>query len=209
MAHTVVCTTCGNRFQPAEQGVARCPLCCTPVSPPLDPLEPPAGDLWHYRVVGEDVGPVSFLELQRLAREGRLGPEVPVRRAAGTRWLLAEQVSGLFDLPAERAEWYFSHGGQRVGPVSYPVLRKLILAGQLAEQDLLWQDGWPRAVSVGRCLADNLLLLPAGEIPPAARPAEIPISCPGCGDAYAVDHGLAGKRVLCRTCSQPLRVPAR
>src|SRR5947209_1931518 len=141
---SVVCTTCGHEFRP--RGPARCPRCCTPLdTAPEAPPAPPA-EAWYYQVVGQEVGPVAFPELQQLARDGRINPDTLVRRATGSRWLLAERVAGLWDVPPDRKEWYFTHDGKRLGPVSYPALRKLILAGQLSAADLLWQKGWPKSV---------------------------------------------------------------
>jgi predicted Zn finger-like uncharacterized protein len=206
MAVAVTCTTCGNKFQAAKHGPARCPRCCTPVTLERASTPAPQGDDWYYQVIGQEIGPVAFLDLQRLARDGRISPDTLVRRASSARWLLAERVTGVFDAVEERTEWYFTHHGKRLGPVSYPSLRKLILAGQLTAADLLWQTGWPTGVTVGRCIADNLLLLPVAEIPDLPPAEEIDLTCPHCGDRYAVDADLAGKKVLCRSCHQPIQV---
>jgi hypothetical protein len=165
--------------------------------------ESPPSDGWFYQVIGQEIGPVAFTELQQLARDGKISPETLVRRAEGSRWLLAERVSGLFDFTEDRAEWFFTHEGKRLGPVTYPLLRKLIIARQLSSSDLLWQSGWPKAVSVGQCLAENLLMLPAKEMLALTTPEEVTFTCPACGDTYMVDGSLAGKQVLCRTCHQP------
>jgi hypothetical protein len=203
----IVCTTCGSTFKPPDRGPARCPHCFTPADTGAALPEVLPADGWYYQVMGHEVGPVPFLELQQLARDGRISPETPVRRASGTRWLLAERVSGLAAVPEDRAEWYFTEGDVQRGPISYATLRKLIRAGQLGPDDHLWQASWPAPISVSRCLAENLLQLPASELP--AVPVKVLFTCPDCGDRYAVDGNLAGKKVLCRTCNAPARVPAR
>jgi predicted RNA-binding Zn-ribbon protein involved in translation (DUF1610 family) len=199
----VVCTTCGSKFKAPGQGMARCPRCCTPVNLATEPTKAPASDGWFYQVMGQEIGPVPFTELRELARDGKISPETQVRRAQGRRWLLAERVSGLCAPAESQTEWYFTQQGKKRGPLAYPMLRKLIVAGQLSSDDLLWQDGWPKAISVGKCIEDNLLQLPASEIPLLAKAEEIVFACPSCGDSYAVDRGLAGKKLLCRTCHQP------
>ena len=199
----IICTTCGNKFQATHQDLPRCPRCCTPVSQADENPDVPPSDGWFYQVMAQEIGPVLFTDLQKLARDGKISPETLVRRAQSSRWLLAERVSGLFDFAEGRAEWFFTHEGKRLGPVSYPMLRKLIVARQLSSGDLLWQSGWPKAVSVGQCIADNLLLLPASEILALTTPEEISFTCSVCGDTYAVDGSLAGKEVLCRSCHQP------
>jgi hypothetical protein len=204
----VVCTTCGKKFRASRESIAHCPSCFTPVGPPTELHGVPQGDGWLYQVMGQEIGPVSFTELQQLARDGKISPETQVRRAQGTRWLLAERVSGLFDFSEGRAEWFFTHEGKRLGPVSYAMLRKLIVARQLASSDLLWQSGWPKAVSVGQCIAENLLMLPPEEMLALNAPEEIAFTCSACRDTYVVDGSLAGKQVLCRSCHQPGTVKA-
>lgn len=199
----IVCTTCGSKFQALRQGLARCPRCFTPVNPATEVHGAVPGDGWLYQVMGQEIGPVSFTELQQLARDGKISPETQVRRAQGSRWLLAERVSGLFDFSEDQAEWFFTHEGKRLGPVSYPMLRKLIIARQLCSSDLLWQGGWPRAVSVGQCKAENLLMLSPEEMLALNTPDEIKFTCTTCGDTYTVDGSLAGKQLLCRGCNQP------
>ena len=199
----VVCTTCGIKFQVRARGPARCPQCCTPVTLAPEPPPPQEAEGWYYQVMGQAIGPVPFADLRQLARDGKISPETLVRRAENTRWLLAERVSGVCDVAENRAEWYFTHDDKKRGPVSYPMLRKLIVAGQLAASDLLWQNGWPKAISVGKCIKDNLLQLPASEIPSLANAEEIAFTCPSCGDSYAVDGSLAGKKLLCRNCHKP------
>jgi len=204
----IVCTTCGNTFKAPDEGMARCPHCCMPVDLAPEPAKAPPGDGWYYQVMGQEVGPVPFPDLRQLARDGKIGPETLVRRAQSSRWLLAERVSGLCDPGEGRAEWYFTLQGKILGPVVYPMLRKLIVAGQLSAADVLWQHGWPKAVSVAKAIADNLLMLPASEIPSLAKSDEITFTCPGCGDSYSVDPDLAGKKLLCRTCHRPFQVQA-
>src|SRR4051812_42615913 len=104
MAH-VVCTTCGEEFKPRAGGPVRCPHCCTLLG---DPVEPPAealSDAWYYQVLGQQIGPMTFLDLQQQVRDGKVTPETLVRRAPKGRWLSAEQVTGLCNLADDRAEW--------------------------------------------------------------------------------------------------------
>jgi hypothetical protein len=41
------------------------------------------------------------------------------------------------------AEWYYSHDGQRHGPVSFDELKPLVVSGQLLSTDLVWKQGMP------------------------------------------------------------------
>jgi hypothetical protein len=52
----------------------------------------------------------------------------------------------------------------------------------------------------------------APEVPAApAQPvgSEIAFVCPFCGEAYQVSEELAGKKITCRNCREPVRVDAK
>ena len=123
----IVCTTCGKKFHAPQEGMACCPRCFTPAGLPTDTRQQPRSEEWFYQVMGEAVGPVPFADLAQLARDGKISPETQVRRAEGSRWMLAERVSGLFDPPLDQEQWFFTHDGKKLGPVAYPMLRKLIV----------------------------------------------------------------------------------
>ena len=48
------------------------------------------------------------------------------------------------------SEWYYSHAGQRLGPVSTDQLKDLAAAGQLGPDDLVWKDGMENWVPAGK-----------------------------------------------------------
>lgn len=60
-------------------------------------------DLWHYTRDGAAAGPVSAMELQRMARAGLLLPTDLVWQEGMRDWALARKIDGLF--PGERPEW--------------------------------------------------------------------------------------------------------
>ena len=54
-------------------------------------------------------------------------------------------------------QWYYAHGGERLGPVSQEQLRELASSGQLQASDLVWQEGmadWTPAGEVGGLLPE-------------------------------------------------------
>jgi TM2 domain-containing membrane protein YozV len=62
-------------------------------------------------------------------------------------------------------EWYYSHDGERHGPVPVEKIKEMAAAGQLRPDDLVWQSGmetWTAASKV------------PGLLPPAATPPPIP-----------------------------------
>jgi hypothetical protein len=50
---------------------------------------------WFCRVLGEQIGPVSFRELAEMVRAGTLKETDPVRREAASEWTRAKEVIGL------------------------------------------------------------------------------------------------------------------
>ena len=58
------------------------------------------GEEWYYSRGGTPVGPVSALELKRLASGGQLGPTDLVWKEGMRDWVTAEQLKGLFAVPA-------------------------------------------------------------------------------------------------------------
>ncbi len=59
---------------------------------------------WYYARENKQMGPVSSLELKRLATAGELRPEDLVWREGMTEWSLASNVRGLFDGEAKPAD---------------------------------------------------------------------------------------------------------
>jgi hypothetical protein len=51
---------------------------------------------WFYKVMAEEVGPVSITELRELAQRGAIVPDTLVANAPGGSWVPAERVRGLF-----------------------------------------------------------------------------------------------------------------
>jgi hypothetical protein len=51
---------------------------------------------WLYKVMGEQVGPVSVSELRNLAQHGTISSDTLVRQSPDGVWVLAERLRGLF-----------------------------------------------------------------------------------------------------------------
>lgn len=69
------------------------------------------------------------------------------------------------------SEWYYSHGGQRHGPVSSDQLKELVAAGKLRADDLVWKEGMDNWTPAGKIKK----LFPP---PPAAGPAAAAVESP-------------------------------
>lgn len=52
---------------------------------------------WYYQDRGPEQGPLTAVELRRLALDGEIHLGTLVRRSADNRWFLASKVRGLFD----------------------------------------------------------------------------------------------------------------
>jgi TM2 domain-containing membrane protein YozV len=66
------------------------------------------------------------------------------------------------------SEWYYSHDGERHGPISTDQLKDLAAAGKLGPGDLVWKEGMDNWVPAGKL---KNLLTPAASGPPPARAA--------------------------------------
>jgi TM2 domain-containing membrane protein YozV len=81
------------------------------------------------------------------------------------------------------SEWYYSHNGERHGPVSTSQLKELAAGGRLRPEDLVWKDGMETWAPAGKVKG---LLLAVGAAPaPAhasARPADVEPAPPPAGD---------------------------
>ncbi|HEY1378327.1 MAG TPA: GYF domain-containing protein [Gemmataceae bacterium] len=63
-------------------------------------------------------------------------------------------------------EWYYSHDGERHGPVSADQIRALAADGRLRADDLVWQAGMEAWTQLGHV---------PGLLPPAAAPPPLPV----------------------------------
>ena len=53
---------------------------------------------WFYKVLGDEVGPVSAAELRNLAQHGTIDCNTLVKRSSDGEWVLAERLQGLFSV---------------------------------------------------------------------------------------------------------------
>ena len=56
---------------------------------------------WLCKVLGQQVGPVSFREMAEMVRSGTLKEDDPVRREGASQWTRAGEVIGLFRAAAK------------------------------------------------------------------------------------------------------------
>jgi hypothetical protein len=131
-------------------------------------MEPTDATVWYLRFRGRVTGPYDRAQLEALRRRGQLSRfhEVSPDRVA---WSSAasllpqvvepprpkasptpepddafELVEGPGPSPAHAgtaAEWYYARDGSQVGPVGIDELRRLVSAGQIHEETLVWTAG--------------------------------------------------------------------
>jgi hypothetical protein len=61
---------------------------------------------WHIKIGDEVIGPVSGSELLKMVRSGEVTPETPLQKG-DSRWVLAEEVNGLFEAIGQKAIQYY------------------------------------------------------------------------------------------------------
>jgi hypothetical protein len=142
---------------------------------------------WHYRIFGQDFGPIRFDELKQLAEAGTISRGDEVRPESSTDWMVAENVHDLvlpasedLLLPSDESasaqsvsdEWYCRFDNQELGPLSFEELVEFTKGEQLSANDdvkLGVSGKWRRVGSIGRLVA----VLPYQEVaaePQAALP---------------------------------------
>jgi TM2 domain-containing membrane protein YozV len=65
------------------------------------------------------------------------------------------------------ADWYYSHDGERHGPVAVEQIKEMAAAGTLRRDDLVWQEGMADWTPAGR--VPGLLSTPGGPPPMPSR----------------------------------------
>ena len=112
---------------------------------------------WYYRILGQELGPITFEELQQLAKAGRVGADDEVRIGSDEPWTKARHRRGLkfarpvavaadvthdrtatlipFGDAAKKREWYHEILGQEMGPISFKEMAKAFADGTLTHED--------------------------------------------------------------------------
>ncbi len=83
---------------------------------------------------------------------------------------------------ADAAEWYYSVGGQRSGPVTGADLKELAQAGKIGPDDMVWKDGmpeWRTAAKVKGLIPPPPPRTGPPDLPPTGGPPPIPASRTG------------------------------
>ncbi|WP_397569484.1 GYF domain-containing protein [Schlesneria sp. T3-172] len=134
------------------------------------------GDSWHYKLFGDEFGPVSVETLIELAANQTLSPDDEVRAGVRGSWRRADsitQLAGHFSsvatLPAapvatrgratessDSQGWYYKLFGNEFGPVSFDELIELAKNQTLSvNDDVRFGEGgvWRRAGSIGKLMA--------------------------------------------------------
>jgi hypothetical protein len=154
---------------------------------------------YHIRLRGQQQGPFSAEQLQKLAARGRFSRSYEVSTDEGQSWQRAEAFPELFPTPAHGRrtepapaaaataqqagsasqepgeEWYYTHAGAELGPVATEEFKRLIGLGQVLAEDHVWTEGmdhWKRVRDVPE-LARQLSSAAASAV---AAPAAVTIA---------------------------------
>lgn len=110
---------------------------------------------WYCRVLGQELGPMTFDELEEMVTAGSLHADDEVRHGDDD-WMRADRTRGLkfsktatlnmvahdrsatyvpFGDDAKRKEWYYEILGQEMGPISFTEMLKAVGSGTLTFED--------------------------------------------------------------------------
>lgn len=111
---------------------------------------------WYCRILGQELGPMMFTELQEMAASGSLNADDEARFGTTEPWMRADRTRGLnfhrkktapakahdasstlvpFGDAARKKEWYYMIMGQELGPISFNELKKSADDGSLTYDD--------------------------------------------------------------------------
>lgn len=111
---------------------------------------------WYCRVLGQVLGPMTFEELQRMAKSRSLNTDDEVRLGTTEPWAKADRTRGLkfpkaaavsagtlaststlapFGDAAKKREWYYEIVGHVMGPISFNEMAKGVADGTLKMED--------------------------------------------------------------------------
>ncbi len=112
---------------------------------------------WYCQVLGQELGPMLFEELQQMAKTGALHADDEVRHGDSAPWAKADRVRGLkfpkvstagvtpahdrsstlvpFGEAAKKREWFYEIVGQQMGPISFIEMAKAVSSGTLKMED--------------------------------------------------------------------------
>jgi hypothetical protein len=109
MVVQVKCPSCGRtgKVPDSTRGQkARCPACKHIFPVPAEakqaskpaPVVPPKRrqELWFYKELGQEIGPVTLEIIAILARKGEIGPDSMIRKFPDGPWVVAGRMKGLF-----------------------------------------------------------------------------------------------------------------
>ncbi len=112
---------------------------------------------WYCQVLGQELGPMMFEELQQMAKSGALHADDEVRHGDSDPWAKGDRVRGLkfpkaatakvtpahdrtstlvpFGDAAKKREWFYEIVGQQMGPISFTEMAKAVSSGTLKLED--------------------------------------------------------------------------
>jgi len=144
--------------------------------------------LWHYRIGGQQNGPLEFVELQRLFHEARISPDAEVRDDRSRTWLSARTVPELFEAPTKpvddqsrppiqtggtqsggstkRDDCYCRFQNEVLGPMSFDLLAGLVRSGRIAAGDqvrLSSHEEWADVSSIPELFGNPTIVEPVAD----------------------------------------------
>jgi hypothetical protein len=110
--------------------------------PPLTPAVAPASGaagakVWFWGKGGVKNGPFTAAEMRGLYGTKQIASDTLVWRAGLPRWVHLSNAAQFTNL----VQWFYGHGGRKVGPVTALQIRQLVQARSLTNTILVWRAG--------------------------------------------------------------------
>jgi len=167
---------------------------------------------WHYRLLGEEFGPVSTETVKSLIEAGTLSDSDELRSEGSSTWVTAAQALRSSSAAAASAvsvdaaaadddvQWYCRVAGQELGPVAFDDLVRFAENGELtADEEVKYgaTGKWRKVGAIGR-LVSVLPFRETTELRPSASP-----TAAATPDAPAASGGAAAAGRIHSAAEQP------
>jgi uncharacterized RDD family membrane protein YckC len=128
------CPECGSSGKLGDEFAGqqiRCPRCGSPFMAATEQQVK-----WYYADGDSKIGPIPQEQFDCLVADGTVTPETLVWSKGMADW---QPLAGA--RPGQAKKWYYADGDNKIGPISQEKFDRLIVAGTIAPESLVWCSG--------------------------------------------------------------------